>query len=185
MESIGPNAFVVLDYVLKGEDGDVLDASDAEGGGPMEYVHGYGMIVPGLERGLVGLREGDRRTIAVSPEEAFGDHDEELVMEIGRDELPNPDKVEIGDELVAESASGEEAVVVVIEVREDSVLVDGNHPLAGAALAYEVVVKSVRAATMDEIAAAARELEAVDGVEEPGGELVRLGKKNGAGPRGS
>jgi FKBP-type peptidyl-prolyl cis-trans isomerase 2 len=121
----------------------------------------------------------------VPPEEGFGDHDEELVMEIGRDELPDPGAVAVGDELVAESADGEEAVVVVVDVREDSVIVDGNHPLAGEALAYDVVVKSVRRATLEEIAAAARELEAVDGVEDPPPHLVRLGtRKNGAPGKG-
>ena len=114
-----------------------------EDGEPIEYVHGYGMLVPGLEAALVGLKTGDKRKIIIPAEEGYGERDEELMLEIERAEFP--DGVQPGDEFVATSPDGDEVVLHVVEVNEDGVLVDANHPLAGMTLHYEVEVKNVRA----------------------------------------
>ena len=126
--TIEPNTYVTLDYVLHDEAGDVLDDSSAEDGEPIEYVHGYGMLVPGLESRLVGLKVGDARKIVVPADEAFGERDPELVLDVERSEFPEPDQIEIGDEFVAESPDGDEAVMRVVEIKEDSVTCDANHP---------------------------------------------------------
>ncbi len=176
---IESNARVVLDYTLRDAENDVLDASDAEGGEPIVYVHGYGMLVPGLERALTGLAVGDTRDVVVPPEEGFGERDEELVLEVDRSEMPRPDAVAVGDELVAESPDGEEAVMRVVGVTQDAVVLDGNHPLAGETLRYSVVVRDVRPATAQEIAEAAAGFEeAAEGWElpDPGPGLVQLGR---------
>jgi FKBP-type peptidyl-prolyl cis-trans isomerase SlyD len=157
--SIEPNTYVTLDYVLHDEAGDVLDDSNAEDGEPIEYVHGYGMLVPGLESRLVGLKVGDARKIVVPAEEAFGERDPELVLDVERSEFPEPDQIEIGDEFVAESPDGDEAVMRVVEIKEDSVTCDANHPLAGITLHYDIKVREVRPATEDEIQAAAEDLD--------------------------
>jgi FKBP-type peptidyl-prolyl cis-trans isomerase SlyD len=157
--SIRPNALVTLDYELRDEDGELLDASAAEGGEPIEYVHGYGMLVPGLEAALAGLAVGDEREIVVPAEAGYGERDDELVLEINRNELPDPAGVEPGDELVAESADGDEVVMEVVEVKRDTVVVDANHPLAGLTLHYSVRIRSVREATDAEIERAASELD--------------------------
>jgi FKBP-type peptidyl-prolyl cis-trans isomerase SlyD len=159
MDTIQPNARVVLEYTLRDTEGEVLDSSSVEDGEPIVYVHGYGMIVPGLEVALAGLRAGEERDVLLSPEEAFGDHDEELVLEVDRTDFPDPAKVAEGDEFVAESPDGGEIPMRVIEVRADSVLVDANHPLAGQTLRYQVKVREVREATTDEVEAAAAEFE--------------------------
>ena len=91
--TIQPNAYVTLAYTLRDAKGDVLDASDLEDGEPIEYVHGYGMIVPGLESALEGLKVGDRKDVRVSAEAGFGLRDEELVLDIDRSELPDPSRV--------------------------------------------------------------------------------------------
>jgi FKBP-type peptidyl-prolyl cis-trans isomerase SlyD len=179
---IEPNAYVVIDYTLRSSEGEVLDASDsADGQGePMIYVHGYGMIVPGLEKELAGLEVGAKKTITVTPEGGFGEPDEELVMEIDRAEAPRPKTIAVGDELVMESPDGEEVVVRVMNVTEDTVTLDGNHPLAGMTLHYEVHVREIRAATEAEIEDAASVFdEARAGFEPPPKEpnLVQLGKK--------
>jgi FKBP-type peptidyl-prolyl cis-trans isomerase SlyD len=157
--SIEPNTYVTLDYVLKDEGGDVLDASQGDGGEPIEYVHGYGMLVPGLEAALAGMHAGESKDIVVSAEEGFGEHDEELVLEIERTEFPDPPNVKEGDEFVAESPDGDEVVMRVVEVKDDSVMVDANHPLAGITLHYSVKVRDIRAATPEEIEEAAAELD--------------------------
>ena len=187
--TIAPNSYVTLDYVLKDDAGEVLDTSDGEGGEPIEYVHGYGMLVPGLEAGLVGLEVGDERVILVPADAGYGDRDEELVMEVDRSDFPEPDKVSEGDEFVAESPGGDEVIMRVVELRGDSGVVDANHPLAGVNLHYSVKVLTVRAATDEEIAAAATEFdeagEHVHGADcghshshgEGDSELVTLGRK--------
>ena len=149
---IGPNAFAEVDYILEGEDGEVLDDSSAGDGQPLRYVHGYGMLVPGLEKRLEGLAEGAAADLVVPPEEAYGLHDEELVFSVDRSEAP---QAEEGDEVVLEDDDGDEAVARVVEVGDDELVVDGNHPLAGLTLRYRVQVREVREATADEIARAA------------------------------
>lgn len=163
--TIEPNSRVVLEYTLRDSDDDVVDASDAEDGEPIVYVHGYGMLVPGLEKALAGLEEGAQKEIVVTPDEGFGDRDEDLVVEVQRAEMPRPDAVEMGDELVAESPDGEEAVMRVVEIRADAIVLDGNHPLAGETLRYSVVVREVRPATEAEIEQAAADFDEAAGLD--------------------
>lgn len=179
---IEPNAFVVLDYTLRDEDGDVIDASDdgREGSEPISYVHGYGMIVPGLEKALVGLKAGDSKEVVVKPEEGYGDRDEELIVEVDRSEMPRPDKVQVGDEIVAESPEGDEAALRVIDIDGDTVVLDGNHPLAGETLRYSVIIREVRTASDKELQDAAKAFEEARAEAEPPDEhdhgLVQLGR---------
>lgn len=178
MDRIGPNARVVLDYTLEA-DGEVVDTSEGEGDRePIVYIHGYGMIVPGLERALVGLGAGDTKQVRLAPEEGYGDRDEELIVEVDRSEMPRPDQVAVGDEIVAESAEGEEAVLTVVGIEGDTVILDGNHPLAGKTLDYSVIVRRVSAATDLEIEAAARAFEEAQAAMEPPADegLVQLGR---------
>lgn len=159
MDRIQPNARVVLDYELRDDGGAVVDSSSGEDGEPIVYVHGYGMLVPGLEAGVVGLTVGEEKEVVVAPEAGFGEHDGELVLEVDRSELPRPKEVKVGDEMVAESPEGEEAIMRVVEVKDDAVVVDANHPLAGKILRYKVKVREVREGTEAEIAEAARAFE--------------------------
>lgn len=184
MDAIGPNAFVVLDYTLRLADGgEVIDASDGEDGEPIVYVHGYGMLVPGLEAALAGLAPGAKKTVPLTAEEAFGEHDDELLLEVEKGEFPA--EVAVGDEFVAQSEDGEEEFLRVVEVRDDAVIVDGNHPLAGVAVVYDVVVREVRAATSEEIEQAATAFEEAGYGDEAEAEaaaaqaqIVQLSKKS-------
>jgi FKBP-type peptidyl-prolyl cis-trans isomerase SlyD len=153
------NSHVTLGYVLRSGDGEVLDASSGEGGEPIRYVQGYGMIVPGLEAAVAGMRVGDKKTVKLTAEQGYGTHDDELVLEIDRSEFPEPAAVTIGDEFVAESPDGDQVAMRVVEVHDASVVVDANHPLAGLAIEYDIEVEELRDATEEEIAAAAAELE--------------------------
>ncbi len=161
--TIQPNTHVTLDYELRDDDGELLDASESPGDGepeePIRYVHGYGMLVPGLEAALAGLKAGDERDVIVAAEAGYGDRDDGLVLEIARSEFPDPASVSVGDEFVAESPDGDELAMNVVEVRADTVVVDANHPLAGMTLRYSVKVRLVRPATDEEIEKAAAELD--------------------------
>ena len=180
---IQPNAFVSLDYSLRDDDGNLLDASDGEGGEPIDYIHGYGMLVPGLEAALAGLATGDEREFVISAEDGYGEHDAELMLTVDRTQFPDPGKVKPGDEFLAEAPDGDELPMRVVEVNGDSVVVDANHPLAGLALHYKVKILVVRAATEEEVLTAARELaDAEEHVHGPDcdhddSELVELGRK--------
>lgn len=143
------DAYVVLDYVLYDEDGDVIEATDDEGGRPIGFVHGYGTLVPGLESGLVGMAPGETKEIVVSPEEAYGPHDPELEHWVDKSDFP-PD-VALDDEFEAVDDDGEQITLRVVEVAEDALLVDANHPLAGETLRFEVMVRAVRSATDKEL----------------------------------
>jgi FKBP-type peptidyl-prolyl cis-trans isomerase SlyD len=120
------------------------------------------MLVPGLEAALVGLEVGAAKDVTVSPEEGFGERDDELVLEIDRSDFPEPKNVKMGDEVVAESPDGDEVPMRVVEVKDETVVVDANHPLAGVTLRYAVIVKEITAASEEEIA------EAAAGFEEAG-----------------
>jgi len=159
--TIQPNAHVTIDYELRDEEGDMLEASADEGGEPIRYVHGYGMLVPGLEAALVGLHAGDVRDVVVPAEAGYGEYDDDLLLELDRSELPDPKGVAVGDEFVAESPDGDEIAMSVVEVRDDLVVVDANHPLAGMTLRYHVTVRDIRPATDDEIRRAASQLDEV------------------------
>jgi FKBP-type peptidyl-prolyl cis-trans isomerase SlyD len=156
---IEPNNHVTVDYELRDEDGVLLDGSGGEGSGPIEYVHGYGMLVPGLEAALAGLRAGDEREVIVPSDSGYGDRDEGLVLEVDRSQFPDPNAVVQGDEFVAESPEGDEVVMRVVGVSEDVVVVDANHPLAGITLLYRVKVRNVRRATQEEIESAATDFD--------------------------
>jgi FKBP-type peptidyl-prolyl cis-trans isomerase SlyD len=156
---ISPNAHVTVDYELCDEDGDIVDASEGDGGEPIRYVHGYGMLVPGLESALAGLRAGDERDVIVPADAGYGEYDEDLVLSIDRRELPDPPRVRVGDEFTAESPDGDDVALTVLEVEDDTVVVDANHPLAGMTLRYHVKVREVRLATEEEIKHAAADLD--------------------------
>jgi FKBP-type peptidyl-prolyl cis-trans isomerase SlyD len=153
---IEPNSFVELECSLRDEEGEPIDGDESDDA--VEYVHGYGMLVPGLETALTGLVAGDQKEIFVPPASGYGERDEDLVMEVDRSDFPEPDELEAGDEFVADFPDGDNQTMRVVEVLPDSVIVDANHPLAGMSLRYFVKVRLVRPATEEEIEQAAREL---------------------------
>jgi FKBP-type peptidyl-prolyl cis-trans isomerase SlyD len=136
-----------IDYTLTDEDGEVLDSSEDDG--PLLYLHGFGNIVPGLESALEGKSAGDQLSVTVAPEKGYGERDEALVQSIPRGQFPAGD-IKVGMRFSAESDEGAR-VLTVVAVDAKEVTVDGNHPLAGQTLSFDVTVRSVRDATDDEI----------------------------------
>lgn len=136
-----------IDYTLTDEAGELLDSSEDDG--PLSYLHGFGNIVPGLEAALEGKSVGDSLKVRVAPSEGYGDRDERLVQTLPRNRFPDGD-IEVGTRFHAESR-GESRVLTVTAVGERGVTVDGNHPLAGRTLSFEVTVRDIRDATEEEL----------------------------------
>lgn len=139
---------VFIHYTLKNAAGELLDKSS--GGEPLGYIHGVGSIITGLESALLGKVAGDALNVQVEPEEGYGVRDEELVQDVPRGAFDGVDDIEPGMRFQAESSEGPR-IVTVTDVSEDVVTVDGNHPLAGATLVFDVTVEQVREATSEEL----------------------------------
>ncbi|HET6633355.1 MAG TPA: peptidylprolyl isomerase [Rhodanobacteraceae bacterium] len=136
-----------FDYTLTDESGEVIDTS--EGRGPLSYLHGGGQIVPGLEQELAGKAAGDHFEVDVAPERGYGPHHAELVQTMPRSAFRGIDTIEPGMHFQASGAQGTSNVVVT-KVDDDKVTIDGNHPLAGKTLHFDVAVTDVREASEDE-----------------------------------
>lgn len=144
---IEKDCVVAIQYTLKDDDGTVLDSSSE--GQPLEYLHGAGNIIPGLEKALEGRDEGEELTVNVPPEEAYGERDDNLKQEVSLELFQGVESVEPGMRFQAQTQAGVQ-IVTVTEVEGESVTVDANHPLAGQALNFEVAVDKVREATDEE-----------------------------------
>lgn len=144
--SITQNKVVTIDYMLKGDDGSVIDSSE---GGDFTYLHGAGNIIRGLENALEGKDAGEEVSVSLSPESAYGQRDDGLVDVLPRDRF-DAEKVDVGMRFHAQTSSGDPIVVTVVDVQDENVTVDGNHPLAGMNLNFDVKVVDVRDATDDE-----------------------------------
>ncbi len=143
---IKKDSVVTIDYTLKNEKGDVLDTSKDVG--PLEYIHGYGNLIPGLEKELEGKKAGDSLNVAVKPEEGYGEYSDELVVEVPKANFEVDAEIQVGMQFEAGPR-----IVTVTKIEGDTVTIDANHELAGQTLHFEVTVDSVREATKDEIAA--------------------------------
>jgi FKBP-type peptidyl-prolyl cis-trans isomerase SlyD len=135
-------------YTLTNDAGEVLDSSD--GREPLAYVHGAGNIVPGLEKALAGRQAGDRLKVAVTPEEGYGPRHPELVQTLPKSAFQGVAEPQPGMQFQGQGPQGA-LLVTVTAVDGDQVSIDGNHPLAGQTLNFDVEVTDVREATAEEL----------------------------------
>ncbi len=147
--TIGDDVVVTIHYTLTDDDGNVIDSS--EGAEPLPYLHGASNIIPGLEQALLGKSEGDSLEVRVDPAEGYGEIIPELVQVVDRAAFQGVDFIEPGMNFEAQTPDGQTRNIVVKDVSDDQVTVDGNHPLAGVALNFAVNVVSVRPATAEEL----------------------------------
>ncbi|UTW12660.1 FKBP-type peptidyl-prolyl cis-trans isomerase [Marinobacterium rhizophilum] len=145
---IAENTIVQIHYTLKNAAGDVIDTS--AGQEPLAYLHGGGNIVEGLETALVGKAVGDKLDVTVEPERGYGERREDLVQDVERSNFVGVEEIEVGMQFLAQTPWGEQPVTV-IAVADDSVQLDGNHPLAGETLNFSVEVVDVRQASEEEL----------------------------------
>lgn len=146
---IGDNSVVVLHYTLKNATGDVLESSSD--GDPMAYLHGHKNIIPGLESELSGKTVGDKLTANVAAADAYGVHEAGLIQDVPKDQFPSEPVPQVGMQFQAQSEAGVR-VVTVTAVTDDAVTIDGNHPLAGQDLTFDVEIVEVRVASEEELA---------------------------------
>jgi FKBP-type peptidyl-prolyl cis-trans isomerase SlyD len=147
--NITKNLVVSFDYTLTDGNKEVLDSSS--GSGPLSYLHGFENIIPGLEKELEGKAEGDTFIVTVPAAEAYGERDEHLVANIPLDQFEGAGEVEAGMQFQAETPEGEHQIITVTKVANGMATIDGNHPLAGIDLTFDVKIVSIREATAEEL----------------------------------
>ncbi len=146
---IGDQKVVTLHYTLTDNEGTVIDKSDD---GSFAYLHGASNIIPGLESALTGKAAGDELSVSVAPEEAYGTRDEAMLQQVPKNMFEDASQIAVGTQFHAQGPNGEMLVVTVMEVQDEHVVVDGNHPLAGVDLNFDVKIIEVRDASEEEIA---------------------------------
>jgi FKBP-type peptidyl-prolyl cis-trans isomerase SlyD len=139
---------VTLHYIVKTTEGDVLDSSHEAP--PMAFLQGSHFMIEGIEEALLGKAKGDKFSITVDPDKAYGDRHDSLVQEVPSQMFEGTD-VEVGMSFRATTDDGEQSVLI-IDKTDTTVTVDGNHPLAGRSLAFDIEVVDVREASSDELA---------------------------------
>lgn len=139
---------LAFNYVLKGPDGNVLDAS--ERGQPLPFLEGTGQIIPKLEEEIKDLKEGDKKVVKIKAADAYGEVRDNMFMEVPKEELAHLPQLELGAHLRLELQQGAH-IVKIAKISDTHVTLDGNHPLAGQDLEFEIEMVLIREATTDEV----------------------------------
>lgn len=152
-ESVKPtkienDVVVVMDYSLT-VDGEIVDSSEESG--PIAFLQGRGNIISGLERELAGMKIGDKNSVTVLPADGYGELDPESFVDVPRSEFPAEIPLEIGTEIQVAMDDGSEDVAIISDIKDESVQLDFNHPLAGKTLKFDVTITDLRAATEEEL----------------------------------
>ena len=142
------NRVVSLAYTLRDNDDNIIDQSDD---GSFWYLHGASNIIPGLENALTGKTKGDELAVSVAPEEGYGEREQERIQDVPRDMFPPEQELASGMQFHAQSPDGHAVMVTITSIEGDTITVDGNHPLAGVQLNFDVRIMEVREATSEEI----------------------------------
>ncbi|MEM5566816.1 peptidylprolyl isomerase [Psychroserpens sp. AS72] len=142
MIQVKENNTVKVNYTGKLMDGQVFDSS--EGREPLEFTLGQGQLIPGFEKGVIDMKLNEKKTITIAKEEAYGNVNKELIIEVEKSKLPQDMKPEVGMGLVSKSEDGQENNLLVVEVKDDTIVVDGNHPLAGKDLIFDLEVVEIK-----------------------------------------
>lgn len=139
---------VTMHYTLTGDDGHVLDSSI--GGEPLSYLHGYGNIIAGLEKALEGNATGFSSRVTVESADAYGEYRDDMLIAAARDQFDPAMDLQPGLQVMAEGPNGP-VVFIIKEITDSEVTLDGNHPLAGQRLHFDVEITGVRAASPEEL----------------------------------
>ncbi len=147
---VAKNTVVSIDYTLKDDNGQVIDTSQDRG--PLQYLHGQGNVIPGLERALEGKSTGDQVRVSLPPTEGYGERIDELRQVVDRSNFKDVPDLQVGMQFRVLTEDDQPMVVTVVNIDGDAVTIDGNHELAGETLHFDVKIHDVRDATSEEIA---------------------------------
>jgi FKBP-type peptidyl-prolyl cis-trans isomerase SlyD len=134
---------VALEYTLSDETGKVIESN--KGKEPMNYIHGKGQIIPGLEKQLSGMKVGEEKKVEVKPEDGYGPVNPQAFQEVPKDKLP-PEALKVGTMLMAQGAQGQGIPARVHEIKDNTVIMDFNHPMAGKTLSFDIKISEIKAA---------------------------------------
>lgn len=143
MSQVKANDTVKVHYTGKLADGEVFDSS-VDRGEPLEFTMGQGQLIPGFEEGLIDMKVSEKKTLNIPADKAYGDRRDELIQEVPKSQLPEDIKPEKGMALMSKTPDGREMPLVVAEVKDDSIVVDANHPLAGKDLIFDIELVEVK-----------------------------------------
>jgi FKBP-type peptidyl-prolyl cis-trans isomerase SlyD len=132
---------VALEYTLSDESGTVIESN--KGKQPMSYIHGKSQIIPGLEKELSGMKVGEEKKIKIKPEDGYGPVNLDAFQEVRKDKLP-PEALKVGTMLMAQGPQGQGIPVRVHEIKDTTVIMDLNHPMAGKTLSFDVKISEVK-----------------------------------------
>lgn len=150
MQTITDGMVVEAKYTLKTASGKFVDSS--EEAGPILYIHGRESILPGLQKEMAGKSQGDSFSVTILPEDAFGNRNEDLIQSVAISKFgENADQIKVGTQFEAESENGKEMLLTATEVTESEIILDGNHPLAGETLHFDVEITNLREASSEEL----------------------------------
>jgi FKBP-type peptidyl-prolyl cis-trans isomerase SlyD len=147
-QQITVNTVITMQYSLANGQGIVIHAATSP---PVKYLHGSGMLFKKLEQALENHRAGDIITVRLLPDDAFGKRKMELLCQVPLQEFPPEEQIRVGGSVVGKGEDGEEIRFVVADIRDGVAHLDGNHPLAGQSLVFEIEIQAVRNATTEEI----------------------------------
>ncbi|MBA2115652.1 FKBP-type peptidyl-prolyl cis-trans isomerase [Bremerella alba] len=145
---VAKNTVVSITYTLKDSDGNLLDSTDASD--PLAYLHGVGNLISGMEKALDDRDSGETFQVIIPPEDGYGKFDDDLVWELEKSQFAEMGEIEEGTQFVLETED-DQVLVTVVDIREDMVIVDGNHELADETLHFDITVVEVRDATPEEL----------------------------------
>ena len=132
---------VKVHYVGKLKNGEVFDSSyDRE---PLEFTIGGGQLIKGFDNAVEGMEEGEKKTVTIPADEAYGPYREDMIIEVGKENLPEGLEPQVNQQLYMEDAQGQTLIVTVTEVLENSIKIDANHPLAGKDLVFDIELISI------------------------------------------
>lgn len=141
MSEVKQNDTVKVHYTGKLEDGKVFDSSADRD--PLEFKVGEGKIIPGFENAVIGMNVGDSKEFKIEPDDAYGQVRNDLFEEVSKQQLPEDLEPKVGMELLSKTPDGQELRVRVSEVKDESIVIDANHPLAGEELYFEIQLVDV------------------------------------------
>jgi FKBP-type peptidyl-prolyl cis-trans isomerase 2 len=142
MQQVKSGDTVRVHYHGKLTDGTTFDSS--EGREPLEFEVGSGNVIAGFDSGVTGMQVGEKKTVNIPVDEAYGQIQDDLLMEFPLDRFPSDMKPEVGMQLNMSNGAGQNFPVVIREVREDSVVLDANHPLAGEDLTFDLELVEIK-----------------------------------------